>query len=277
MRPIIAVIAPGNMGAAVGQRLTQRGARVVTPLNGRSAATVARAEAAGLVQVDETTLAEVDFVLSIVPPGAAVALAERLSDALAQSERKPVYVDCNAVNPGTVTAIGAIVARAGMPFVDAGIIGGPPKPDTSGPRFYAAGPAKGTFAELRAFGLDIVALEGPIGTASALKMSYSGITKGVTALGAAMVLAATRAGVAAALHAELEFSQMALLERFGQTLPDMYGKAYRWVAEMEEIARFAEQDPGAAEIYQGAARLYERLAADAAGDRQEIEALDRFL
>ena len=277
MRPIIAVIAPGNMGAAVGQRLTQRGARVVTVLDGRSAATVARAEAAGLVQVVETALAEVDFVLSIVPPGAAVALAERLSDTLAHTERKPVYVDCNAVSPETATAIGAIVARAGMPFVDAGIIGGPPQPNTSGPRFYAAGPAKGTFAELRAFGLDIVALDGPVGAASALKMSYAGITKGVTALGAAMFLAATRAGVAAALHSELKFSQKVLLERFSQNLPDMYGKAYRWVAEMEEIARFAEQDPGAAEIYRGAARLYERLAADAAGDRQEVEALDRFL
>jgi hypothetical protein len=69
MRPIVAVITPGNMGAAVGQRLTERGARVVTVLKGRSADTVARAKAAGLVQVDATALAEVDFVLSIVPPG----------------------------------------------------------------------------------------------------------------------------------------------------------------------------------------------------------------
>jgi len=71
--------------------------------------------------------------------------------------------------------------------------------------------------------------------------------------------------VAAALHAEPKCSQEALLKRFRQNLPDVYGKAYRWVAEMEEIARFAVEDPGAAEIYQGAARLYERLAADAAG------------
>jgi len=277
MRPIVAVIAPGNMGAAVGERLTARGARVVTVLNGRSAATVSRAKAAGLVQVDESALTEVDFVLSIVPPGAAVALAERLSGAFARTGRKPTYVDCNAVSPETVTAIAALVARANMPFVDAGIIGGPPKPNTSGPRFYAAGPAKGAFAELRAFGLDIVALDGPVGTASALKMSYAGITKGMTALGAAMLLAATRAGVAAALHAELKFSQGALLERFTKNLPDMYGKAYRWVAEMEEIARFAAEDPGAAEIYHGAARLYERLAADAAGDRREIGELESFL
>ncbi|HXQ40530.1 MAG TPA: DUF1932 domain-containing protein [Candidatus Udaeobacter sp.] len=277
MGPVIAVVAPGNMGAAVGQRLVERGARVITPLQGRSTATVARARAARLEPIEESALAETDFVLSIVPPGAAAALAERLSRVLAQAKRKPIYIDCNAVSPETVTGIAAVIARTGTPFVDAGIIGGPPKPNTSGPRFYASGPAKGAFAELRAFGLDIVALDGPVGAASALKMSYAGITKGMTALGAAMFLAATRAGVAAALHAELKFSQEALLKRFTQNLPDMYGKAYRWVAEMEEIARFAAEDPGAAEIYQGAARLYERLAADAAGGRREISELDSFL
>ena len=51
---------------------------------------------------------------------------------------------------------------------------------------------------------------GPIGAASAMKMSYAGITKGFTALGAAMMLAASRAGTAEALKAELSASQPAL-------------------------------------------------------------------
>jgi L-threonate 2-dehydrogenase len=277
MQQIVAVVAPGNMGAAVGQRLVERGARVVTLLRGRSAATAARAQAAGLEPVEEAALAGVDAILSIVPPGAATALAERLSEMLERAERKPLYVDCNAVSPETVTRIAAVIGRTGAPFVDAGIIGGPPQNNAAGPRFYASGPSAGRFAELTAYGLDIVVLDGPVGAASALKLSYAGVTKGLTALGAAMFLAASRAGVAAELHAELNRSQKALLERFSRALPDMYGKAYRWVAEMEEIARFVAEDPGAARIYEGAARLYGRLAADAAGDRHEIGALDGFL
>jgi L-threonate 2-dehydrogenase len=64
---------------------------------------------------------------------------------------------------------------------------------------------------VRAHGLDIRIVGGGMGAASALKMSYAGITKGLTALGAAMMLGATRAGVAEALHAELAASQPALL------------------------------------------------------------------
>ena len=92
-----------------------------------------------------------------------------------------------------------------------------------------------------------------------------------------MLLAATRAGVAEALHAEMAHSQTQVLDRLGKQLPGMYDKAYRWVAEMEEIARFAGEDPAAEAIYQGTARLYERLAADAAGEGREIAALDAFL
>ena len=51
MSDLIAVIAPGEMGAGIGQRLHERGARVITSLAGRSAASGKRAERAGMVAV----------------------------------------------------------------------------------------------------------------------------------------------------------------------------------------------------------------------------------
>jgi hypothetical protein len=60
-------------------------------------------------------------------------------------------------------------------------------------------------------------------------------------------------------------------------MPDMYPKAYRWVAEMEEIAEFAGEDAAARQIFEGVARLYERLAADVAGTKKETDALTAFL
>ena len=69
-----------------------------------------------------------DFILSILPPGDAVALAERFQPALKASNAKPVYVDCNAINPKTVERVAAAIAPTECPFVDAGIIGSPPKP-----------------------------------------------------------------------------------------------------------------------------------------------------
>lgn len=93
-------------------------------------------------------------------------------------------------------------------------------------------------------------------------MSFAGLNKGMTGLAAAMVLAAGRAGAAKALREELATSQPQVLARFSRTVPDMYPKAYRWVAEMHEIAAFLGDDPAARKIFEGMAELFARLAAD---------------
>jgi putative dehydrogenase len=277
MTPVVAVIAPGMMGAAVGKRLVDNGLKVLTSLKGRSQETAARAKAAGMVVAGDEEIAASDFILSILPPGDAVALAERFAPALQASNAKPVYVDCNAINPGTVDRVAAVIAPTDCPFVDSGIIGSPPKPGDAGPRFYASGAAAPRFAGLRQYGLDVRVLDGALSAASALKMSYAGITKGTQAIGAAMMLAATRAGSADALFAELSSSQKDMFAWFKRGLALMPPKAYRWVAEMHEIAGFVGEDPTAHELYQGAAHFYERLAADFDGDKKAVTALTEFL
>src|SRR5215216_4728701 len=97
INPTVAVIAPGNMGAAVGARLVENGLTVVTSLAGRSKASAERAAAAGMTPVSDGEVAQADFLLSIVPPGDALALAERFAPMLQSVGRKPLYVDCNAV------------------------------------------------------------------------------------------------------------------------------------------------------------------------------------
>lgn len=276
MAPVIAVIAPGAMGSAVARRCVEHGARVLTSLDGRSAATVRRAEAAGITAANDKEIAGVDIILSIVPPAAAISLAQRLSSAIAGNERKPVYMDCNAVNVTTKSKIAAIAAGSGARFVDAAIIGPPPKPGDAGPSFYLSGETAAEASVVGRLGLKVKVIDGPVGAAAALKMSYAGINKGVTALGAAMLLAATRAGAAAALREELAESQPQLLARFSRALPDMYPKAYRWVAEMQEIADFLHEDAAARQIFEGVAKLYERIAADLQADRKEVCLLDEF-
>jgi 3-hydroxyisobutyrate dehydrogenase-like beta-hydroxyacid dehydrogenase len=273
----VAIVAAGNMGAAIGRRLTDNGVRVLTSVAGRSAASVKRAEAAGMQAVGDEMLAQSDLLLSIVPPGDAIAFAKRMVPFLASAAPKPVFVDCNAVSTKTITRIAAAIAATGAAFVDGGIIGAPPQSGTKGPVLYVSGEAASRVLALGAHRLDVRVVPGGIGAASALKMSYAGITKGLTALGAAMMLGAARAGVAEALYAELAASQPALLPWFDRQIPGMYQKAYRWVAEMEEIAGFLQEDPPAAEMFRGAAALYERLAGDGSGATPETAALSRFL
>ncbi len=273
----IGVVAPGAMGSAVARRLVESGAVVLTLLNGRSAATRARAEAAGMRGTDEAGLVAADAILSIVPPADAQALAERLAPALRDVNRAPIYADCNAVDVQTVRSVGEVITAAGGRFVDGGIIGLPPKPGTPGPKFYLAGPdAAALSAILAPLGLKVQAMDGPVGAASALKMSYAGITKGLAALASIMILGAERAGAGPALRAELAASQPQLLARFGASLPDMLPKAYRWVAEMREISAFLGDDTAGALVYEGIAQFYERIAADTAGERREAGAIESF-
>src|ERR1700737_2090518 len=127
MNPVVAVIAPGMMGAAVGKRLVDHGIKVLTSIEGRSAETRERAKMAGMAAVSDDEIATSDFILSILPPGDAVALAQRFVPALTASNSKPVYVDCNAVSPPTVERIAAAIAPTGGAFLDAGVSAPPPQ------------------------------------------------------------------------------------------------------------------------------------------------------
>jgi 3-hydroxyisobutyrate dehydrogenase-like beta-hydroxyacid dehydrogenase len=73
------IIAAGAMGSAIARRMAENGARVLTSLKGRSQATVDRAHQVGMISAsDEEIAAYAELVLSVVPPGEARALVERL-------------------------------------------------------------------------------------------------------------------------------------------------------------------------------------------------------
>src|SRR5579859_1453034 len=113
----VGLLHPGEMGAAVGQCLTAAGHRVLWVPEGRSAASAARAAAAGLT-VASGGLAgltrEADVIVSVCPPHAALGVAREVAAlgvaAREGAESGGVYVDANAVSPDTAREIAAIVA-----------------------------------------------------------------------------------------------------------------------------------------------------------------------
>ena len=185
MPPSIAVVAAGEMGAAVAARLTQAGCSVFTTLAGRSASTRERAIKAGMRDVSLAELStHAEWVLSILPPSNAYSFAETFLAARSDAALKTrVFVDCNAVSPTTVKKISQLFRGTGIAFIDAGIIGGPPK-DSYNPTIYASADESDAsfledFVKFSAFGLKVSSLKsndepgGGVGDASALKMSYA--------------------------------------------------------------------------------------------------------
>ena len=263
----VAIMAPGDMGHAVARVLAAGGLRVITCLAGRSARTRALAASAGVEDVDDdrTLVGEADMLLSILVPACAQDLALRLAPALQAAAKDLLYVDCNAIAPQTARRIGALVEAAGGRFVDAGIIGPPPSPGAAGTRFYASGAAARDFAALGASGLDVRIVGDRPGDASAVKMCYAALTKGTTAIMAELLVAAERLGVGAALRAEFEHSQGAMVLRMGKNVPAMVPKAHRWIGEMEEIARTFAGVGLTPLTFEGAAALYAFVAGTAPG------------
>lgn len=276
MLSTVGILSPGDMGHTVGNVLRQNGLRVITCLEGRSQRTRQLAEKAGIVDVPTYPqfVTEADLILSIMVPAQAMSAASMVAEALQKVDTTLTYTDCNAIAPQTVRKLGEIITAAGGTFVDASIIGPPPR-TPGATRFYASGPNLDIFSELNNYGLDVRALGEEIGLASAIKMCYASLTKGLTALCTELLTAASVLGVSEALTAEFQLSQSALFERMEKGLPGMPPKARRWIGEMEEISATFAHVGLTPNILTGAADMY-RFVGDTHLADLPPEARDEF-
>lgn len=263
----VAIVSTGDMGHAVGRALKDLGLRVVTCLTGRSTRTRQLAEKAGIEDIPsmEDLVCRSDAFLSIIPPAAAPALAETIAQVLRTTGRPLLYVDCNAISPQTTRQIGDTITAAGGRYVDAGIIGPPPRrPGTT--RIYVSGAYADELLALNGGALEFVPVGGEIAAASAVKMCYAAMTKGTTAIWFELLMAAEALGITAPLRRELEKSQMAPLQWMERQIPTVPPKARRWVGEMEEIAATFEYLGLTPRIFQGAADMYRFIGQTPLGD-----------
>lgn len=253
----IGLLHPGEMGSSVGAAGRAAGARVLWSSEGRSASTRTRASADGLEDVPTLAVlvGESDVIVSVCPPDAATDVARAVS-ALSFSG---IYVDANAVSPGTAREVGAIVEKAGATYVDGGIIG-PPARSRGTTRLYLSGEAARRVAALfEASALEAIAVEGGAGAASAVKMAYAAWTKGSAALLLAVRALAAAEGVEAALLAEWKRSQPDLPGRSEAAAKGNSPKAWRFVGEMDEIAATFAGAGLPDGFHRAAAEIYRRM------------------
>jgi 3-hydroxyisobutyrate dehydrogenase-like beta-hydroxyacid dehydrogenase len=251
---VIGLLHPGEMGAAVGRCLTSLGHTVLWASEGRSGATAVRAKAAGLT--DAGTVASVarhaEMIISVCPPHAATDVA------WAVHGFGGLYVDANAISPGTAREVARMITDSGGRYVDGGIIGLPPTAPGS-TRMYLSGADAGTVQGLFA-GSDLDArIAGPALTAaSAVKMAYGAWTKGTAALILAIRELARDEGVEPTLLEEWALSQPALEKRSDGSAQAATAKGWRWVAEMEEIAATMAAAGLPDGFHQAAAEIFRR-------------------
>lgn len=248
------------MGSGVAAALVRAGWRVVSDLTRRSAHTRSLAERAGVEDVASlaAVLAESELVLSIVPPAAAASVVADVRAACGPRAR-PAFADCNAIAPASLKALAATLDDE-LAFIDVGIVGRPPDHEPDGTRMFVSGAARARVLELDVPGLQMHDMGPELGRASAIKMAYAGLNKGVDALLTAVLLAADRLAVRAELLDELERSQPRLLERMRARVPYLAATAARFAPEMREIAATYTDVGLTGQLHEGAAWVYEQLA-----------------
>jgi 3-hydroxyisobutyrate dehydrogenase-like beta-hydroxyacid dehydrogenase len=154
-----------------------------------------------------------------------------------------VLLDINSVSPAKKRSNAALVTAAGADYVEAAVMAPVPPQRLRVPMLLGGKRAGALAEELRALGMNTIALSDEIGVASAVKMCRSIVIKGLEALAVESMLAARRFG------AERE-----VLESLNSTFPSMgwTGKlpdylvsrvaehGRRRAAEMREVARTLE-------------------------------------
>ena len=275
----VAILSPGDMGHAVGRILRERGLRVVTCLAGRSPRTRGLSEKAGIIDIPnlQEMVAESDVILSITVSEVVPDLCREVAGAARATGSHLLFAECNAISPQTARQVEPVITGAGARFVDASIIGGPPRGEL-GPRFYASGPHAAEFEALREYGLDVRNIGPEIGQASGIKMCYAALTKGSYALHTQLLVAAEMLGLSEHLQAEFQHSQPQPYEWMEQNIPRMPSKARRWVSEMQQIGATFGHLGLTPDLFKGVQEMYRFIGATPLGDEApETRDLDRGL
>jgi 3-hydroxyisobutyrate dehydrogenase-like beta-hydroxyacid dehydrogenase len=256
----VLLLHPGAMGSSLGAVLITNGHEVRWVAADRSDSTHQRAKADGFAAMDDiaTGVMGAEVVLSVCPPEFAGDVAHQVADAGFTG----LFVDANAVSPDSARGAASTIAGAGATMVDGGIIG-PPVRGGARNLLYLSGDANDVATVARLFDgtpVETVVLDAPIGGASATKMAFAGWTKGSSALLLAVRAMATAEGVTEGLDHAWQTMLPHLSEQLRRAAVGSAPKAWRFEAEMREIAATLDSVGLPAGFHEAAADVYARLA-----------------
>jgi L-threonate 2-dehydrogenase len=258
----IGILSIGEMGFHWARVLTGRGVEVLTYAKDRSETTRKRAENLGVecVQSLDALVKRADLIVSIVVPFAAKRVAARVARAAAKTQRKDLlYLDANAISPMTAREIGDILARNGVEFVDGCIIGSAAKID-KGAVVYVSGAQAGRIEELEGYGLTVRVLGPAVAQASAFKVVYAGLTKGLQGLFVELLVGAKRFGLLEEIIARYEESFPGLLDRIAPSIVGLRIHAGRRAEEMAELKETFQHHGMTAVVAPAVKRMLQAIA-----------------
>jgi putative dehydrogenase len=235
----IGIMSIGEMGFHWAKLLKTHGVEVLTYDKERGETSRRRAESAGVKSVASMAqlVEQAELIVSIVIPSAAIRVAEAVAKAASQSGRKSLlFLDANAISPMTADDIAAVVNPADVSFVDGCIIGSAARMG-KGTVVYVSGRDAERVRDLERFEIPIRVLGANPSQASAFKVVYAGLTKGLQGLFCELLMGAQRFGLLNEIRAQYDESFPGLLEKISSSIVGLRIHAARRAEEMDELKR----------------------------------------
>lgn len=180
--PSFGILYPGEMGASFGEVLSQQHFEVFTALRGRSRASRERASKAGIQDLGDVgrLVRKVDFIISLVPPDAAKAVATIVTARVTKQDRC-AFVDLNSIGPDVVRDIAKCIGESGIDYID-GSVHGQARHLGSSSVVYLSGLRSNELVQILGGSLRVYGLGGDVAAASRFKMLLSALSKSLVTL-----------------------------------------------------------------------------------------------
>ena len=282
----IGLMSIGEMGFHWAKLLKAHGLEVLTYDKDRAEVSRKRGENAGVKSVASMSdlVSEAELIVSIVVPSAAIDVAKKVAEAVKTARRKDlIFLDANAISPMTAEEIGKNLEPAGVNFIDGCIIGSAARMG-KGTIVYVSGPEANRMQALEKFNIPVKVLGASTNQASAFKVVYAGLTKGLQGLFCELLMGAGRFGLLGEIRAQYDESFPGLLEKVSSSIVGLNIHAARRAEEMDELTRTFDHfgmrsfmAPAAQKVLEAIAALPRREASVSgarAGDLSET--LERF-
>jgi 3-hydroxyisobutyrate dehydrogenase-like beta-hydroxyacid dehydrogenase len=235
----IGIMSIGEMGFHWAKLLKSHGVEVLTYDQDRGEVSRKRGQNAGVKSLASMAdlLSQADLIVSIVVPSAAIRVASQVAEAVRSTGRKGLpFLDANAISPMTADEINKVLHPAGVNFIDGCIIGSAAKVG-KGTIVYVSGPQAEQMQVLERFGIPVKVLGASTNQASAFKVVYAGLTKGLQGLFCELLMGARRFGLLHEIRAQYEDSFPGLLDKVSSSIVGLTIHAARRAEEMDELKR----------------------------------------
>lgn len=259
-QPVIALLFPGDMGTQIAKELIKNNFKVITAGEGRSPRTLQNINAVGIEDVGslQNAVEQADVILSLTSPEGSLKLAEQVIVCLKNTENKPLYIDLNSNTPASALTMEKMLSSVNISFVNGAVMGASKDiPDHAA--IVISGIHRTLFLNLFSTVFTIKDAGEKTEAASAYKLLFSMVNKGMNALFFETMTAAAHFGILDELNESLQAFLPGTYQDLHKTTPTYPQHLFRRIDEMKGLTEMLHHENLPNVIASGIAETFERV------------------